>query len=212
GGTFAQGQPALAVGSGAFTLVAGHLLATSAADFGVWVTVTWLITVILRTGRQGLWLAVGAVLGIGLLNKQLPVFLMFALLVGMLLTSTARPAPRTPWPYLGGLVAAVGWAPVLLWQARHAWPQLTLAGQIHDEYGQLGARIGAAALQVVLFSIGATALWALGLWWLFRDPRWRRYRPLAWAWPVLMMASVWVCDQPVGGWTAAWPRLMHLSA
>jgi hypothetical protein len=187
GARAAQVLTALAVGTGTFVLVSGRLLATSTADFGVWVTLTWLVVRMLRTGRPQLWVAVGAVMGVGLLNKQLPLFLAFALGVGILLTRQARPLLRSRWLAVGVVIASVAWAPALGWQAAHGWPQLTLAGQIHAEYGQVGNRIGAAALQVVMFSLGATVLWVVGLVRLFRDPAWRTFRPIAWAWPVLMM-------------------------
>jgi hypothetical protein len=187
GGPFARGLAAFAVGTGTFVLLSGHLLATSTVDFAVWVTLTWIATRLLRTGDRRWWLAYGGVLGVGLLNKQLPVVLTGALVVGILLTPSARPLLRGPLPWAGAALAMACWAPVLGWQARHGWPQFTLAGQIHDEYGQLGKRLGFYLEQGALFSIGATVLWVIGLRTLFRDPVRARYRPLAWAWPVLML-------------------------
>jgi hypothetical protein len=186
GGRTAQGLAAFAVGTGAFPLTAGHLMATSTADFGIWVLVTWLVIRILRTGRQRLWLVVGAAVGVGLLNKQLPALLAGVLLVGVLLTPTARPALRSRWLYAGAAIAAACWAPVLIWQADHGWPQVTLARQIHAEYGRLDQRVAFWVEQGGLFSIGATVLWVTGLVWLLRSPEWARYRAIGWAWIALM--------------------------
>lgn len=138
GGRFAQVLAALATGLGAFSLLSGHLLATSTIDLTVWVVLSWLVLRSLRTGDERLWLVAGGVLGAGLLNKQLPVFLAVGIAVGILLTPSARPVLRSAWLWCGVLVAAVLWAPVLAWQAVHGWPQLTLAGQIRAEYGTAG--------------------------------------------------------------------------
>lgn len=191
GGTFARGLTALAVGTGDLFLLSGHLLATSTTDLGIWVLLTWIAVRMVRTGDRRWWLAYGTVLGIGLLNKQLPMLLTVSLVAGLLLTPAARPLLRGWWPWIGAAVAAACWAPVLIWQARHDWPQLTLAGQIHDEYGQLGERIAFWGEQFGLISVGASALWLLGLWSLARRPADTAgapsFRALAWTWLVLMV-------------------------
>jgi 4-amino-4-deoxy-L-arabinose transferase-like glycosyltransferase len=177
---FAQGLAALAVAGGTYVLISGHLLATSTIDLAVWVAVTWLVTRILRTGDDRLWLAAGAVTGVGLLNKQLVAVLLLGLAVGVLATPRLRPALRSGWLWAGAALVVLAWTPVLVWQAAHGWPQLTLAGQIRAEYGTPGARAGFAAQQLVLFSLGATGLWVLGLVRVWRDPQRRGLRLLGW--------------------------------
>ena len=74
------------------------------------------------------------------------------------------------------------WTPVLVWQAQHGWPQLTLAGQIRDEYGALGERIGFVVLQLGLFSAAAGYLWIIGFRRLSRDAPWTVFRVFVWTW------------------------------
>ena len=95
-----------------YVLLSGHLLVTSTIDLLVWVTVTWLVLRILRGGDERHWLAVGAVTGLGFLNKQLPIVLLVGLLVGVLLTPSARHVLRSPWLWAGMAIAAAMWAPV----------------------------------------------------------------------------------------------------
>lgn len=211
GGRFAQLLAAFAVGSGTVVLVSGHLLATSTIDLGVWVTMTWLVARLLRTGDQRLWVAVGAVAGVGLVNKQLPAFLGAALLAGMLLTPQARPLTRSRWLVVGAALAALAWTPVLLWQARNGWPQLTLAGQIRDEYGTPVQRLLFAVQQLGLFSLGATVLWVAGVWRVFRDPAAVRFRPFAWAWIVLMVVFAVTAGQVYYA-AGSYPALVALGA
>jgi Dolichyl-phosphate-mannose-protein mannosyltransferase len=186
GHRFAQMLAAITCAAGTFVLAAGHLLETITVDLLAWVTMSWLAVRLLRTRNERLWLGIGTAAGIGLLNKQLPLVLLLGLVVGMLASADARDLLFSRWALVGGVLAAAAWAPVLGWQASHDWPQLTLARQIADEYGGLGGRLGFIAIQFVLFSLGATYLWVTGLLKLWRDPRWRPYRPLAWAHAVVI--------------------------
>jgi 4-amino-4-deoxy-L-arabinose transferase-like glycosyltransferase len=186
GRAFAQVLAALAVGMGVYVLVVGHLLSTSSIDLLAWVTITWLVVRILRTGDQRLWLALGAVTGVGLLNKHLVLFLVIALLAGAVLVPAARKQLRSPWLWAGVLVALALWTPNLVWQATNDWPQLELAGDIREEYDVTGERIAFVALQLVLFSPVAMLLAVFGLLRLWRDPKLAPYRLLAWAWLALL--------------------------
>jgi len=102
---------------------------------------------------------------------------------------------RSRWLWVGVAVAVAAWAPVLYWQAAHGWPQLTLAREIRAEYGTPGQRVGFFALQLVLFSLGATYLWVTGVASLWRDDTWRAYRVLAWAWLVVLAVLILTAGQ-----------------
>jgi hypothetical protein len=92
---------------------------------------------------------------------------------------------RNRWLWMGLAVAALVWVPVLVWQARHGWPQLTLARQISAEYGTASERLNFAILQLVLFGLGGALLWIAGLVEVWRDDTW--HRVLAWAWLVVIV-------------------------
>jgi len=210
GRAFAQVLAALTVGSSTYVLLSGHLLVTSTIDLLAWVAVLWLVVRILRTRDRRLWPLVGLAAGVGLLNKQLPIVLLGGLVVGILLTPEARPLLRGPWPWVAAAIAAVCWTPVLLWQAAHGWPQLTLAHEIRAEYGTAGQRAGFVALQLLLFGVG-TYLWVVGLVNLWRDPRWRIYRVLAWTW--LFVLAFFVVSAGQGYYTAGtYPVLIAAGA
>ncbi len=207
----AQVLAAVAVGGGTVTLGLGHMLSTSSVDLLVWVALTWLVTHILRTGQDRWWVVAGVVAGVGLLNKQLPVVLVAGLGTGLLVTGQGRTVLRSRWLVLGLCVAAAAWAPVLDWQARHGWPQFTLAREIRAEYGTPGQRVGFLVLQVLLFSLAATVLWVIGLIRLLRDERWRSFRALGWAW--LVIQAVFLVTAGQGYYPAgAYPALIAAGA
>ena len=76
---------------------------------------------LVESGRGVWWLAVGAAAGVALLSKYTALFFGPAILVWLLATPPQRHWLATSWPYLGGLVAAAVFAPVILWNADHQW-------------------------------------------------------------------------------------------
>lgn len=211
GRAVAQVLTAVVVGGGAITLALGHLFVTASIDVLIWTATVWLTVRVLRTGQERWWLAVGAVVGVGLLNKTLPVVLVVGLLVGALLTPAVRPRLRSGWLWAGAAVALACWAPNVAWQAAHGWPQAELASQIRAEYGTADERIGFAVLQLAMFGPAGLVLWVTGLVASLRSPR-REWQPvLAWAW--ITVLAVFVVTAGQGYYPAAvYPPLIAAGA
>ena len=188
GGPGAQVLTAVVVATGTVFLVLGHLLATASLDLLVWSLILFLAVLALQSDRPRLWLAVGVVAGVGLLNKHLVLVLLGSVFLALMLDSRARHHLRTPWPYAGGALALALWLPNLLWQADHGWPQLELGADIRDEYSTAAERILYIALQLVQVSLLATVIWVLGIVVLVRDERFSRVRPLAWTYAIALVA------------------------
>jgi dolichol-phosphate mannosyltransferase len=74
-------------------------------------------------GRPARWLAAGAAVGLGLLSKMPMVLLPVGLALYAALR--ARRVFRAWQFYVGGALAAVMFAPVILWNAQHAWAGLS---------------------------------------------------------------------------------------
>lgn len=193
GGRGAQLLAGAATAVSAYTLIVGHMLSTSSVDLLVWTAVGFLVTRTLRSGEDRLWLAVGAVTGVGLLNKALVAFLGLALAVGLLVGAPRR--LRSPWPWLGGLLALVLWAPNLWWQARHGWPQLEMAEAIRAEE-PLGGRALLLPFQLLVPSPLLAPLWIAGLVRLLRSRATRSFRPLGWTYLALLGLFLAVGGQP----------------
>jgi hypothetical protein len=209
GRAFAQSLTATVVGLSAFVLGVGHIFVTATVDILVWTVVIWLTVHIIRTERDELWLVAGAVAGIGLLNKDLPEVLLAVIAAALAIVPGTRHHLRSKWIWLGGLVAALMWAPTLWWQATHGWPQITLAHEIHQEYSQAGNRIGFFAEQLLLFGLVGVWLWVWGAWRLWRDHTVYRVLPLIW----LGSLVVFVITAGQGYYTAGtYPALIAAGA
>jgi 4-amino-4-deoxy-L-arabinose transferase-like glycosyltransferase len=178
---------ALAAASAAvacIVLAAGHLLSTTTLDLLAWTALSWLLVRALRDGGR-VWLAAGAVAGVALENKTSPAFLLAALLAGVLAVGP-RAALRSPWPWAGGAVALVLWAPNLVWQAGHGWPLLRLAGAIAGgSSGTSEPRYLFVPLQLGLVSPLLVPVWVAGWVRLARSPALRRWRAFAVAYVLL---------------------------
>jgi 4-amino-4-deoxy-L-arabinose transferase-like glycosyltransferase len=130
GGTArAQWLAALTVATCGFFLGANGLLQTVSFDTLAWSLALYAFVRIVREGSPKWWLGLGAAIGLGMLTKFTMPTLVVGLVVGVLLTPVRR-ALRTPWPWLGGLLAVAIAAPNLAWQVAHGWPSVSfLRGQ-----------------------------------------------------------------------------------
>ena len=174
-GRAAQILTAATLAVGAVVVGSGHTLSTATFGFLVWALLVWLVLRILRTGEERLWLVVGVVAGIGLLDTDLVLFLMAGIVVGALVSGPRRML-RSPFLWIGGGIAALMWSPYLIWQASHGWPQLAVSRSIAAGHsGSSTPRWLVVPEQFVFLSPWLAAIWVAGLIRLFRD------RALRWA-------------------------------
>jgi hypothetical protein len=142
-------------------LLAGHLLSTTTFDLCFWTILGWLVVRLVRTGDTRLWLVLGPLTGIALLNKYLVLEFWVVVLAGLLLSGHRR-LLRSRSALLGALLALAIWAPNLAWQAHHGWPQLHLAQQIGGE-DPVGARLSLVPIQFLLIGPIMSIVWIVGL-------------------------------------------------
>lgn len=83
--------------------------------------VLYFLAKVQSTGRGAWWLGVGAAVGAALVSKYTAMFFGPVILISLLAVPQLRHWLRSPWPYLGGLLALVIFAPVILWNADHQW-------------------------------------------------------------------------------------------
>ena len=174
GGRRAQLIAAGCVAVSAFTLVTGHFVTTTTFDALFTAALCWLVARCLGRGEPRLLAVAGLVLGAGLLNKyQVGVFAV------ALLAAVALVGPRwvlaSRWLWFGAGIAALLALPYLLWQARHGWPQVTMAGRISGGDDE-GGRLGFVPFQLLLVSPVLVPVWVAGLVRLLRAPDARPFR------------------------------------
>ncbi|KIZ46992.1 MULTISPECIES: glycosyltransferase family 39 protein [Rhodopseudomonas] len=87
--------------------------------------VLYALAQVVATGRGLWWLGVGTAVGAALLSKYTALFFGPAILIWLVAVPDLRCWLRSPWPYLGGLIALGMFAPVILWNADHQWMSFT---------------------------------------------------------------------------------------
>lgn len=167
------------------------LYGTVCTDQVFWLAVLVLVARALRLGGTPAWALAGLVAGIGLLNKSTVVILLAGIFLGLILFR--RDTLRTPGPWVAAGIAGLLAAPNLVWNARHGWPNLEMAGALsRAQGGALGSVQQLPILLVVFAGPLLVALWVLGIRFLV-SPAGRRHR-----W-VLVAAAVAVLVVAVSG-------------
>lgn len=185
GRRFAQTFAALLLAVSPF-LISGHLAGPTVYDLVGWAVVMLLVLRILRTGDQRLWLLVGLAVGVSLYAKHTILFLVIALLVGLLVDRRWR-VLRSPYLWAAAAIALLLWVPNLLWQADHGWPTLAMSAALREKHSGAGYTLTFLVLQFLLPGPWAAPVWLAGLWALLRETRFRPYRAFAWAYLLLFV-------------------------
>jgi hypothetical protein len=186
GGRFAQALASLAILTAPVYLGLDSILSMNAFEPLFWMGAAYAFIRLVQTDRPRLWIVIGLLLGLGLMNKHSTALFGLALLAGVLLTPLRRQL-RTPWPWLGGLVALLVFAPNLVWQVRHDFATLEDLRNV----ARMGKNVvlGPAEFvvqQAVIMHPVLLPLWLAGLVRLFRTER-GRYRALGWTFVVFFV-------------------------
>ncbi|MGV9713682.1 glycosyltransferase family 39 protein [Gordonia sp. NPDC003424] len=168
GGRTAQALAAWGYATAMLPLMLGHVLFTSTIDLLLISLVVYALVVAVH-GHDRWWVAAGLIAGLATYNRWLIVTVVGGLVVGLLLLGP-RQAFRTPWPYLGGVVAVIVGLPNLLYQAQHGWPQLEM-GSALGAHNAAGVRSGFVLMLIVMLGPPLVAVWGTGIVWLLRSER-----------------------------------------
>jgi hypothetical protein len=210
GGRFAQVLAAVLVTLSPHFLFIFHILSMNSAEVVLWALGAWLVLVALDTGAAWPWLAFGVTAGVGLLTKHSMGVFGLGIFAGLVLTP-ARQSLRTPWPWIGGLIAALVFAPHLWWQHTHGWPTAEFvrnAQEFKITEQSVGSFLGQLALMMSPITL---PLWLAGLWWLMAGRASDRGRVLAVCAVVVVLVFVVQRSKPYYA-TAVMPVLLAAGA
>jgi hypothetical protein len=171
---------ALAVAIAPIVLIQGALFQYVAFDYLWWVLLAYLTLRLLNRDDARWWLAIGTVIGLGMMTKYTMAFGVAGLVGGVLLTPVRR-FLRSPWLWGGVLLSLLIVLPNLIWQAQHNWISLQFLSAIHARDVAIGRTSGYLVEQlVVCANVFVLPLWVAGLYGYFFNPTLARYRVLGW--------------------------------
>jgi hypothetical protein len=123
GGRFAQALAGLCVMIAPSYLVMTGFFSMNAFDLLFWALSFLLVIRIVNTGNSRLWLLLGVVVGLGVLNKISAMFLGFSLAAALVLTRQRKHLlGKHLW--IGGAIASLLCLPHILWQVSNEWPTI----------------------------------------------------------------------------------------
>lgn len=177
GRRLAEVTAALAVALSPLPLFQGTEFQYSSFDLLWWVLIAYFTIRLLKSENLRWWIAIGIVVGIGLLTKYSIVFYISGILGGVTLTR-ARRYLTSGWFWAGMGIALLIFLPNFLWLVRHDFISYHFLQHIHTRDVGQGRTDGFFRDQFLLnANLFATPLWIAGLIFCLRDSR---YRMLAW--------------------------------
>ncbi len=134
---------------------------------------------LVQRGNQRLWLWIGVLVGITLLNKYGILFLIVGLLAGVIASPLRRSLLR-PWFWAGMALATLIALPNFLWQLHWNFPFVQLVNSVrHGGRDVMLPPLPYLAQQAQMLSFIPAVLVVLGVAFLF-SPSGRRYAVLGW--------------------------------
>jgi Dolichyl-phosphate-mannose-protein mannosyltransferase len=166
-------------------LAFSHLFTMNAFDPLLWTAIALLVVRVVKTDNQRLWIPIGILVGITLLNKYGIIFWLAGLLIGILLTPLRVGLIRR-WFWIGCIPASVIALPNFLWQWHHQFPFLQLMQNIRKE-GRDVAFPALPFLKAQAEMLGyVAAILVLFAFLFFFSKQGRPFRAIGWAYLVFL--------------------------
>jgi len=166
---------------------------------------------LITTGNPRWWLAVGLAAGLALLSKYTGVFLIIAVFIWLVSHPEGRRILLTPWPWAALAIAALVFAPDVVWNATHDWASYFKQGGRLDGFnaGRSLQFLGELfASQFLLATPIISVLAGIGLWRLANLPS-RAAQLLIW---LTIVPGVVFLEHVLSGRVESnWPAVMYPS-
>lgn len=211
GRRLAQIVAAVSVAIGPMVLFNGTEFQYTSFDCLWWVLAAYLVIRLLHTGDPRWWLAIGFVIGLGMMTKYTMAFFVAGIAGGTLLTPARRDL-RGPWIWCGAALALLVFLPDLLWQIDHHFVSLDFLRHIHARDVAEGRANGFLRDQFLLSTnLHAAPLWLAGLIYFFAAPEGKRFRMIGWMYAIPF--ALFVISKGRGYYLApAYPMLLAAGA
>lgn len=174
GGKYAVLMSGIFILFSGFTIF-GSLFTYDSIDFLVIVAVLYLMVKIFKTDNQQLWLYVGLVLGLGLMNKLTILFFGAAIFVSLWFVPQ-RQMFKSKQVWLAGIIAVLFLVPYVIWQSQNNWYFIEFASNYAGGLSYLASFPEFIWNQILPNNIVALPVWLTGLYLLLLSSKWKKYK------------------------------------
>jgi hypothetical protein len=189
GGRFAQILTALMTALVPTFLAISGFYSMNVFEVAFWTAAFLLLVRIVNTGETRLWVWMGVLLGIGLMNK-ISVLVLGAGIAGGLLLTQHRRQLRSRHLWIGGGVAVLLFLPHVIWQMATGWPTLEFIANAKRYKIAAFTPLEFFTEQIMLMHPGFLPIWFAGLGYLIYSKRLSRYRLLGLIYAIAFVVMV----------------------
>lgn len=163
-------------------LIQGSLIQYVTFDFLWSVLIAYLMIRLLKSEDPRWWLAIGAVIGLGMMTKYTMVMFVAGLVGGVLLTDARRYIRSAgAWLWGGVGLSLLIFLPNMIWQVQHRFVSLEFLSSIHARDVAIGRADGYLMEQFLLCSNPLTIpFWIAGLYFYCGTQAGKPYRAIGW--------------------------------
>lgn len=178
-GTFGQRLAALSAALFPIGIALTGFYSMNALDLVLWTACLRILAAILTGADPRLWLAFGALAGLGLQNKISMLLLGAGAIAGLVAGGRWR-LLASRWAWMGGVLAAGIFLPHLAWQAANGWPTREFMANAR-QFKMTGLDpAGFMAEQLLNANPGALPVWGGAVLFLLLDRSARPWRAFGW--------------------------------
>lgn len=156
-------------------LIFGAIFTYDSLDFLLGVCTIYLLVRILKENRPVLWVWLGLILGLALLNKLTALFLGFAIFISFWLVPQ-RAFYKSIRIWLAGFIALIFMTPFIIWQMSNNWYFIDFARNYAGRYSYFTSFPEFLWNQIIPNNIVTFPIWLTGLILLLFSSAWKKYR------------------------------------
>lgn len=157
------------------------IVSMNTLDFFFWISSAYIFLRIIQEQNPKLWLLLGVVLGLGLLNKTSVFWLGAGIFAGTIF-SPLRKDLKTKYPYLAAIIALIIFSPYIIWNITHDFAHLEfMRNAASRKYGGL-TPVSFILDQVLILNPASILIWLPGIIFYFFTKQHKQFRAIGFIW------------------------------
>ncbi|MCJ7554175.1 MAG: glycosyltransferase family 39 protein [Ignavibacteriaceae bacterium] len=150
-------------------------------DFLFWISSAYIFLRLIQTENKKLWIMLGVVIGLGVLNKTSMFWLSAGVLAGTIFTPLRKDL-KTKYPYIAAIIALIIFSPYIIWNITHDFAHLEfMRNAATRKYGGL-TPISFMLDQILILNPISILIWLPGIIFFFFNKNGKQFRALGFIW------------------------------